>query len=133
MMLLAARRESVNVVFPWSTCPQIVIFRVVSEFDTIGGYEHERGQSPPPATLPAQSQPPPTPPTPPPLLPETETMTVLRYDHCNTHLAPSNDLPSLAICVGGVHSMFLVFRSTFRARESQLTSYPALGDSTGTL
>jgi hypothetical protein len=33
MMLLAARSESVNVVFPWSTCPQVVIFRVVCEFD----------------------------------------------------------------------------------------------------
>lgn len=30
-MLLAARSESVNVVFPWSTCPQVVIFRVACE------------------------------------------------------------------------------------------------------
>ena len=41
MMLLAARSESVNVVFPWSTCPQAVIFRVVCEFDPID--ENEGG------------------------------------------------------------------------------------------
>ena len=51
MMLLAARSESVKVVFPWSTCPQVVIFRVVSEFDPIERKEKESsGCICPPAT-----------------------------------------------------------------------------------
>ena len=45
-MLLAARSESVNVVFPWSTCPQAVMFRVICEFDPIDERkkENERGK-----------------------------------------------------------------------------------------
>ena len=81
-----------KVVFPWSTCPQVVIFRVVSEFDPIERKEKERwlylstchSASSIPTTFTA---------TPPPLLPETETMTVLRYDHFHTLLALSNVLP----------------------------------------
>lgn len=87
-MLLAARRESVNVVFPWSTCPQVVIFRVVCEFTAMVERKKDRWMKGAVAEfvrhhLPLCQLNPPTPPRPPLLL---ETMTVLRYERRCTRL-----------------------------------------------